>query len=268
MGSLYSHNIDNEEPASETWTMTQIFQLDQELSDWQNGLSTDLSLLTPETFPKESIKDPIGERYRAILTLRFLNTKLLLHRPVFMRSLGKSSHQDHRRSFGEMRKTFNTSVVRCATESVTIVHTMLTSQHLGRHLLGAWWFTLFYVFHASLATFGSALIPVDQLEGGQDYVAHLKKVQQTLRKAVEAMPLLTARCSLIDQCVEYISQLILLVDGWSKSYLVIHVPSTIASFLILCADLIYSRNIGNLSHRGKCSKPATHASRPRDHECT
>lgn len=231
MASLYSHNIDTDEPASETWTMTQIFQLDQELSDWQNALSTDLSLLARENPPAEPVSDPVGERYRTILTLRFLNTKLLLHRPVFMKSLGSSSNQDHRRSFGEMRKTFNTSVVRCATESVTIVHTMLTSQKLGRHLLGAWWFTLFYVFHASLAAFGSALIPVDQLEGGKDYNAHLKKVQQTLRKAVEAMPLLTSKCSLIDQCVEYISQLLLLVDGWSRSTLS---TSTQTSTTILC----------------------------------
>lgn len=149
MGSLYADNFGGEDAASDTWMMTQIFQLEQELSEWQNGLPADLTLRSSNHMPLEELNDPVGERYRVILTLRYLNTKLLLHRPVFVRSLG-TSHADNtsppqaRRTFSEMRKAFNASVVRSAAESVSIVHSILASPAHGKRVLGAWWFTLFY----------------------------------------------------------------------------------------------------------------------------
>lgn len=149
MGSLYAHNIGGEDTASDTWMMTQIFQLEQELSEWQNLLPADMTLRSYTLMPSEAPSDLIGERYHVILTMRYLNTKLLLHRPVFVRSLGATrgdagSPSQSRKTFGEMRKNFNAAVVRSAAESVSMAYCILTSPALGKRLLGAWWFTLFY----------------------------------------------------------------------------------------------------------------------------
>lgn len=64
------------------------------------------------------------------------------------------------------------------------------------------------VFHASLAIFGSALIPTDEIEVGTAYPSHLALVQDVLQKAITALRLLDTNNALLDQCVEYLRQLL------------------------------------------------------------
>ena len=69
------------------------------------------------------------------------------------------------------------------------------------------------VFHASLAIFGSALIPTDEIEVGTAYPSHLALVQDVLQKAITALRLLDTKNALLDQCVEYLRQLLNLTDA-------------------------------------------------------
>lgn len=128
--------------------MSQIFQLEQELNEWLMTLPADFMLRNPGSFSDgEPVQDVLLERYRIILTLRYQSTKLLLHRPVFVKSLAsskKSSIQYSGRPVNDSRKRSNTAVIQAAEDIIALVHEILSTQKSGRRLLGAWWFTLYY----------------------------------------------------------------------------------------------------------------------------
>lgn len=43
-----------------------------------------------------------------------------------------------------MQTTFNRTQIQVAEDIVEIIYTVLTDPRLGRDLMGAWWFTLYY----------------------------------------------------------------------------------------------------------------------------
>ena len=129
------------------WMISQIFQLEQELNEWQGALPTEFSLrLSAAAIPTITPTDLLLERYRMILSLRFLATRLLLHRPVFVKSLTSEASNLYSvgRPINDMRRRSNTAVVRTAEDIIGIVHQILTTQEAGKKLLGAWWFSLYY----------------------------------------------------------------------------------------------------------------------------
>lgn len=147
--NLYGHNLGNEKAASDTSVVTYILQLSYELNEWQTSLPSSLALVSASSLEtmKDASADPISQRYRVILTLRHLNTQVLLHRLALTRTLDNacSAAPDHSRSpTSLMEQNFNLSCIRSAEHIISIVHSILTSQHLGKHLVGAWWFTLYY----------------------------------------------------------------------------------------------------------------------------
>lgn len=159
--SLYGSNLGCEDQSSDTSTMTSIIQFGQELTDWQNSLPHHLSLHSADGLPQFSEADMHNstiERFRIILTLRHLNVQLLLHRPMFIRSLGallKDPKMPHRNtgSVNSMQASFDRVFVQVAESTIDIIYSVLTRPDHGRHLIGAWWFTLYYgQFFFSLLT--------------------------------------------------------------------------------------------------------------------
>ncbi|VTO81501.1 unnamed protein product [Fusarium graminearum] len=164
--SLYGSNLGCEDQASDTSTMTYIIQFEQELTDWQNSLPHRLSLRSTNEVAQADMHDSTIERFRIILTLRHLNVQLLLHRPMFIRSLGalhKDPKMPHRNagSVNSMQASFDRVFVQAAESTIDIIYSVLTRPDHGRHLIGAWWFTLYYAFSAALAVFGGLLISLD-----------------------------------------------------------------------------------------------------------
>lgn len=150
MATLYGHNLGCGEAPSEVVMMTQIVELEQELSDWQQSLSPPLFLRSTSNLPKDdSSEEYTMERFRMILSLRYLHVQLLLHRPSFTRSLGKEPVQPNasirtQKSVNQMQDNFNRTCVRMAEEIIDIIHAVLTRPSMGRHLIGAWWFSMYY----------------------------------------------------------------------------------------------------------------------------
>lgn len=256
MATLYGHNLGCDESLTETSMITLIFQLEQELGDWQSSLPSSLMLRLPSHLEAEqTTADPILERFRLILTLRSLNVKLLLHRPSLTKSLGSyvidaNGSTTQETSVNQVQRSFNCTCVQMAEDVINIVHAVLTKQKLGRQLIGAWWFTLYYskfkslgltllprlststhqlthveAFNAALAVFGSLLLPADDI--GLDMspeMKHIGRGKQHLEKAVEALTKLDTHNVILDRCIDYLGQLIELVNGWSKSYHFTHSP--------------------------------------------
>jgi hypothetical protein len=155
MATLYGHNLGCGGTPSEIVMMTQIVELEQELSDWQQSLPPSLFLRSSANLPSEDFtEDYTMERFRMILTHRYLHVQLLLHRPSLTRSLGKGPAESGpslrpQKSVSQMQAAFNRTCVRMAEEVVEITYAVLTTPSMGRYLIGAWWFTMYYSKHSA-----------------------------------------------------------------------------------------------------------------------
>lgn len=150
IGTLYDHNLGCEESPSETQIVSNILNLEQELNEWRHNLPSTLYLRSASNLPRqEDVQDQATERFRIILSLRFLNLQLLIYRPMLTTSLRKYSSSANRvvqrhGSLNHMQMTFNRAQIQTAEDIIEIIHAVLTNPGLGRDLIGAWWFTLYY----------------------------------------------------------------------------------------------------------------------------
>lgn len=132
--------------------MTAIVEFEQELSDWQGSLAVQLRPCSADEllqFTDIEAQNTTIERFRIILTLRYLNYQLLLHRPTFIRplsALNRQSKVPHRNSgsVNNMQANFDKIFIQVAETMLDIIHVVTMRQDHGRHLIGAWWFTLYY----------------------------------------------------------------------------------------------------------------------------
>lgn len=150
MGTLYGHNLGCDEPFLETQMATHLIQIEIQLAEWQSALPPDLQLRSSDSLPLGyDLKDPILEKFHLVLSLRYLSTRLLLYRPCLTKSLKddrwKSRGSPNAQFFQVgVHTAFERACVRAAEEIIDIVHLVLHRPGLGRNLLGAWWFNVYY----------------------------------------------------------------------------------------------------------------------------
>ncbi|KAI5207338.1 hypothetical protein E4T38_03381 [Aureobasidium subglaciale] len=146
---LYGANLGCDPVPTEPEMIPHMFLLEQEISQWVADLSPDLGLIyATEVASLSHAVDRAILRFRVILTLRYSNIELLVHRPFLIRALG-SSAPDHNekqpsRSMAQIGNSASQACIKAAHETISIVHTILVNESCGKDLLGAWWFTLFY----------------------------------------------------------------------------------------------------------------------------
>ncbi|KAJ1326031.1 transcriptional regulatory protein GAL4 [Microdochium nivale] len=291
IASVYGHNIEHE-GLSASDLVTRIIQLEQDLDQWRIALPKALAVCSSSSVasagaqqqpysgipdkpslasffsstppPSLSASSQQVDKLRIILTLRYLNTKLLLLRPILINTLcarfllnkpggggilsdrpisaqhsaGSPGGEFHTWSLGYMQNSYMmASCFRAAVESIVIIHEAVTRPELGKHMLGAWWFTLYYAFNASLTVLGTLLLlpkggepphlpPVgghlhnQNLHHAAEHQTHHQNQQQqedegreAIAKAIEALGLLASEDNaLVDRCVEHLRQLMQVVD--------------------------------------------------------
>jgi len=159
MARIYGHNVEHEDlPGAEL--ITRIIQLEHEIEQWRVSLPEHLNLTTSELLRRQTTMATVTlqsqMKLRLILTLRYLNTKLLLLRPVLTDLLqtrfvidSQTTGCQDRRLVGYMQNGYFTSeCFNAAVELIAIIHAAITCDELGKTMLGAWWFTLFYGTHS------------------------------------------------------------------------------------------------------------------------
>ncbi|CAH0021927.1 unnamed protein product [Clonostachys rhizophaga] len=218
VATLYGHNLASVETPPETWMITQIFQLEQELNNWASALPSPLFLRSSTNLPEEGdVQDDVLERFRVVLSLRYLSVQLLLYRPVLADSLARGTSGEKQRSVSKVQANFNFMCVQVAEDIINIIHAVLTKPGLGRHLMGAWWFTLYYTFNAALVLFGSLLVPIQDTANDPFGVGEINRTKQYLEKAVQGLVQLGTRNITLHRCVDYLKQLVGLLDSWGSS---------------------------------------------------
>ncbi|KAM6535981.1 hypothetical protein FALCPG4_005504 [Fusarium falciforme] len=163
---LYGQNLDEEIAENTAVQMQDIFLIEEDLSSWKMSLPEKLRLRPWENFGLSEWSQPhyhpVFARLSVVTQLRYLNVRILLHRPVLSHLLWSkrtpSWERNREKNFTE--QTWNLSVIICqdsAVQIIDIIHRVTESMDL----LGAWWYSVYFTFNAALVIFSRILLLLD-----------------------------------------------------------------------------------------------------------
>lgn len=134
--------------------ITKLYTIEGSLIDWESMLPGGLSIIQPNEVAQRLAQDEpaspshLALKLQMVLTLRFLNVRLLLHRAVLVRTLGSNgvaAFVDH--EIALLQHVGPSSTKTCldsAVHTLDLVHATVTSPGSHKEVLGAWWFSLYY----------------------------------------------------------------------------------------------------------------------------
>lgn len=144
---LYGNNLGCEVPDNVFDIASHLLQFEQKFLAWQRSLPATLVLVEPDILRSETINQE-ALRYRFILTMRFLNLRILTHRPLlckFLEYLGTSKSTSQQLAMlGQVGANSVRICVQSALMIIKLMQGILSPPDPPRHLLGAWWFSLYY----------------------------------------------------------------------------------------------------------------------------
>lgn len=122
--------------------------MEQQLAEWVRTLPANMSLRDSREIPSEGHDADLVERYRIIITLRYHNLRVLIHRLVVGRFLdicGKVERDEQELALLQQIGSNSVQIcVKSSLEIISIVNTIVHSMGMRRGFLGAWWFSLYY----------------------------------------------------------------------------------------------------------------------------
>ncbi|OCL03951.1 hypothetical protein AOQ84DRAFT_346868 [Glonium stellatum] len=198
--SLYGQNISCDQSSRVEDTIPRLFNIERELSDWERALpqnlrlqsSQDVLVNTTGTAANGNIR--CESRLVTILTLRYLNVRLLLHRPILIKFLDTSGKTDEDSHELTMLQQIGSNSIQISMQSaidiIGIVHAAVHAAGRKGGLLGAWWFSLYYTFNAALVLFGCLLVCRTANKTALTTLPTKDSAKMSLEKAVEALEIL------------------------------------------------------------------------------
>lgn len=183
-------------------------------------------------------------KFRVILTLRYLNLRVLLHRPVLVKFIAASRSPDRDPQDLKLLQQIGMNSMQIVTESameiIDLVLRVVSEPGWKQSLLGAWWFSLYYseivpatltgnlignadmrlAFNAAVVLVGAIWVYRDTTLSSTPMTAQAKRVQQYPARAVLALSKLDDGNRLIDRCRYYLEQVnkVLVDPGMSFLY--------------------------------------------------
>ncbi|RVX76020.1 hypothetical protein B0A52_00377 [Exophiala mesophila] len=212
----YNQNLAPEKPQEVLDIITPLASMDNELREWDHELppemrtisSTELAPILP--LLQRDGPPNISKRSQLHLTMRCLNLRLLLHRPVLVKYL-ETSHSSNVDPTEEamLSRLGSHSIYVChrsATEIIKIVSALVQGRGTARKYLNAWWFTLYYTFNAALVVFAVMMICHETGRVIPDAPSK-EDCRDGLEKAIKALADLDHGNKMIERCHDYLERL-------------------------------------------------------------
>ncbi|OAL37349.1 hypothetical protein AYO20_03198 [Fonsecaea nubica] len=168
ISELYGGNVDIDPGLTVPTMLERTVVLEQKMAAWKHNLFPQLQRRPWDTLDPDTVSlsawDPVFDRLSVIITLRYLNTRILLHRPILSAFLRQRARvkvsgepvEQEDPFFNDLGERSVKICQQAALEIVEIVHK--TSKPPA--LLGAWWFTAYYTFNAALVIFSCILLEI------------------------------------------------------------------------------------------------------------
>ncbi|KAJ9609612.1 hypothetical protein H2200_005940 [Cladophialophora chaetospira] len=216
---LYGQNMGCGQPALNE-LYTRVFNVENELNDWESNLHPNL-----RTFDHRELTEMAGTSnmprdrqislmMRVVNTFRYMNTRLLLHRPILVKFLDLYSGREPREmgTMNMLQRLERHSIQVCqdtATDLISMVHTIATADDARRSLCGVWWYTLYYTFNAALVIFACFNACQQATSHRADWpVLTIGDAEQSIHKATEALGHLDRGNPTVERCQHYLRRLV------------------------------------------------------------
>lgn len=229
---LYGQNLGCDAPLPVSETVAQVFSMEQHMFSWEKCLPDSLRLISPGML-KEATHAPANDiqfftwKFRVILTLRYLNLRVLLHRPVLVRFVDAcGGFQPDPQELRLLQQIGLNSMQICADSAMEIIDLVYDVVHQSdwRHnVLGAWWFSLYYsksefqfassnangrtaAFNSALVVLGILWVCREESVTGKPMDTLVNKVKPYPYRAIAALQKLDRGNRMIDRCRLYLEQ--------------------------------------------------------------
>ncbi|KAF5970660.1 Zn(II)2Cys6 transcription factor [Fusarium coicis] len=214
-GSLkqqYSGNINKAESETDDMVSLQASgQLRKQLRAWSAGLPLYMRLYKS----KEKMLSDNSQvnRLRVILTLRYHNINILVHRPLLCSTIrrlfdgGDPASVDNSPYLIQLAMGEAHECIRSAQETIELVHTIITADPSGNNNLGVAYFTLYYVFTASLVILGRILW-AQHGQGATADEAAMEIYKALLGQVETIFQMLDHENNLVFSCSRYINNML------------------------------------------------------------
>lgn len=160
----YGQNLGSDTPPAVVDVIAPLLAIDHDLRIWERELPEALQTITSgNLLDLVASYNPTGplakaQRFRIVLTLRYLNVTLLLHRPVLVKYFELASLPGAAAEMALLSRLGRNSIDVCfrnAMEIISIVNTLAQNTGPAKYLLNVWWFTLYYSKFEHIHAFSS-----------------------------------------------------------------------------------------------------------------
>ncbi|KAH8886264.1 hypothetical protein GQ53DRAFT_809809 [Thozetella sp. PMI_491] len=219
LDTLYGGNLGCDAPQNIFDIASDLLRIEQRLFQWQASLPPSMQLIQPADLTTVHSTYPGLTRFRVILTLRYLNLRVLAHRPVlhqFLKALGE--HDPQIADINTLRQVGTTSLRTCIQSAVSIIELIarLMRWEGADRPLGAWWFSLYYTFNATLVLFSGLLIRYDAEARNLPFPeTDIEVRREQLQESIESLLLLDKGNRMTEKCAKYASKLLYILDSVS-----------------------------------------------------
>ncbi|KAH8651269.1 C6 transcription factor [Xylariales sp. PMI_506] len=180
-------------------------ELRKTINIWAASLPSHLRLCEPDS--DIISQNTPANRFRVILTLRYHNLGILINKPSLSATIRHLFKPENATSGSppyliQVAMAEAHECIRSAQLTIDVVHSIISADPTSKNNLGAWFFTLYYVFTASLVICGRLL----WAQHGQNVVdeAAVNHSKALLDKVETIFHKLDYENSLVLSCLEYI----------------------------------------------------------------
>ncbi|KAH6664152.1 fungal-specific transcription factor domain-containing protein [Halenospora varia] len=194
-----------------------IVRLTCELEDWKKALPDNLYIMTAQTvFFNE--KEPLElQRARVLLTIRYLGVRILVLRPILREFLEYSTSDGGNPNKVVLLRSLGVPFLRDCVDScvevASMVEAILRVFRSGNEIMGAWWFSAYYTFNASLVIMGVLIVCKSSSYESCFSPETIKDMYATVNRAICVLQELDNGNVMIRKCREH---LIILLQRYSS----------------------------------------------------
>ncbi|KAL7780978.1 hypothetical protein V8C43DRAFT_328867 [Trichoderma afarasin] len=164
ISDLYGSNLDQSFSLDLSAAFTHIMPIEQRLNEWREKLYRQLQRRPwGNNISMKNDSEAIFDKLSTIMTLRYLNIRILLHRPVLSTVLlhRHTSYSDRNleRDPPFSRNVAELSIESCQQSAIDIIDIVYKTRD-SYLALKTWWFTIYYTFNAAVVIFSCILLEI------------------------------------------------------------------------------------------------------------
>ncbi len=234
---MYERNLGCEGPLDVFRSAIEIANLEKELGEWLRRLPAPLKIGRSFEISIHDGDTAVEQRLNTVLTLRYLNARLLLHRPIVVKLLAYLGGEQHVQTevdyLVKIGPSSIHSLVKDSTELIMIINDAIQQNRI----LGAWWFNLYYsnsipikpsaeteqlnmiAFNASLLLFGALLVSLKAPVRHMIDQSRIRvEVTGVMSRASSALQNMNGGSIMVRKCCVYLEWLIRVSENMSRSW--------------------------------------------------